>query len=226
MNIKGAIFDMDGTLVDSLMLWDILWSEFGKRYFNDSTYRPAKDADKAVRTMHFKDATAFLHSKYGIGSSADELYKLSNEIFIDFYKNKVTVKPGVYELLDYLYDNGVKMCIASASEVSLIKLAIEHCKLDKYFDEIISCADIGKGKDVPDVFLMSLDHLKTSLEDTWVFEDSYVALTTAKNANFKTVGVFDKYGYNQDIMKENSTIYVGESEDMTKLISLFKFETK
>ena len=224
MIIDGAIFDMDGTLVDSLMLWDILWAEFGKRYFSDSTYRPSKDADKAVRTMHFKDATKFLHTKFGIGKNPEELYLLSNEIFIDFYTNKVKIKKGVLEFLDYLYKNNVKMCIASASEQKLVELAIKCCGLEKYFSAVISCADIGKGKDTPEVFFLAHKHLGTQLSRTWVFEDSYVALTTAANSGFKTVGVFDKYSYNQDIMKEKSDIYISENEDMSKLIDIFKID--
>ncbi len=226
MLIKGAIFDMDGTLVDSLMLWDILWAEFGERYFSDSTYRPSADADKAVRTMHFKDATKYLHSKFGIGKNPEELYELSNEIFIDFYTNKVKIKNGVLDFLEYLYQNNIKMCIASASEQRLVELAVKCCGLGKYFSSVISCADIGKGKDVPDVFLLAREHLGTPLCETWVFEDSYVALTTAVNAGFRTVGVFDKYSYNQDIMKENSDIYIGENEDMRKLIDILKIGKK
>lgn len=223
MKIKGAIFDMDGTLVDSLILWDILWHEIGIKYFNDSTYRPPQEADKTIRTMHFKDATKFLHKECNMSGTAEELYNFSNEILIDFYKNKVKIKKGVIAFLDHLYQNNVKMCIASASAPELVKSAIEHCKINKYFQNIVSCADIGKGKDSPDVFLIAKDLLRTELEDTWVFEDSYLALITAKNAGFKTVGVYDKYSFNQDVLQENSTIYLGENEDYTNLINIFTF---
>ena len=70
MDIKVAIFDMDGTLVDSLMLWEMLWSTFGERYLNDKSFAPSIEDDKKVRTLTLKDAMHILtplflqYSKY------------------------------------------------------------------------------------------------------------------------------------------------------------------
>ena len=57
-NIKGAIFDLDGTLIDSLMLWDVIWNEFGKRFLNRGSFTPAEKDNKAVRTMTLCIASA------------------------------------------------------------------------------------------------------------------------------------------------------------------------
>lgn len=153
MNIKGAIFDMDGTLIDSLMVWDVLWDKFGEMFLKDKKFRPNKDDDKAVRTMTLRDAMYYLHSVYRLGNCGEELLETANEIIMDFYSNEVTVKKDVVEFLEYCHTNGVKMCIASATDIRLIQIAIEHCHLEKYFSQIFSCAEIGKGKDELDIYL-------------------------------------------------------------------------
>ena len=217
-NIKGAIFDMDGTLVDSLMLWDVLWEKFGVKFLNHEGFRPFEEDDKSVRTMTLKDAMEHIHSKYNIGKSGAELLEMANEILRNFYSNDVELKKGVSEFLEYCYVKGIKMCIASATDISLIKLAVEHLKIGKYFVDILSCAEIGKGKDQPDIYLKSLESLGTSAEKTCVFEDSHIAIDTADKIQIKTVGIYDKYNYGQEEIKKIATVYIAEGETIEKLI--------
>lgn len=217
-SIKGAIFDMDGTLIDSLMLWDIVWDKFGEIYLKNERFRPDAEDDKAVRTMTLKDAMEHVHSVYGIGKSGEELLETANEIIINFYSNEVEVKKGAAEFLEYCYENGIKMCIASATDMRLIKIAVEHCRLEKYFPDILSCAEIGKGKDEPDIYLKAIACLGTGMEETCVFEDSHIAIKTANRIGVKTVGIYDKYNYGQDEMKKIADAYIGEGETLLKLL--------
>ena len=222
MKIKGAIFDMDGTIVDSLVLWDVLWKELGNRYLSSSDFKPTEEDDRTMRTMLLLDSMKMTHEKYKLGQSGEELYGIACEIIMDFYENQLEMKEGARELLDYLYENGVKMCIASASVPNVIEAAMKRCELSKYFVGVVSCADVGCGKDRPDVFLRSLELLGTSIDDTWVLEDSYVAVCTAKKAGFRTVGVYEKCNFCQDILEQNSDVYVSERDDLTKVIDYFE----
>ncbi len=218
MKAKAAIFDMDGTLIDSLMFWDYLWDYLGNKYLNGEKFRPEGDVEKAVRTLPLGEAMFLVHEKCGIADSGEELFSLATELIRKFYQEEVKVKDGVLEFLEHCKECGTKMCIASATDKELVKIAMKHCGIDKYITKIFSCNDIGKGKEEPDVFLAAAEFLGEAVCDTWVFEDSYVALTTAFDAGFKTVGIYDKYGFRQDIMGEKSVEYIGEGETLKSLI--------
>ena len=218
MHVKAAIFDMDGTLVDSLMLWNVIWSTFGKTYLNDPDFMPDKADDCKVRTQTLKEAMYFIHSTYGLGESGDELLRLANDIMFDFYANSVELKSGVKEFLEHCKNNGVRMCIASATAPELLDLALQHCDIKKYFSKVFSCGELGKGKDKPDVFLLAKDYLDAGVEDTWVFEDSLTAIKTATKIGMKTVGVYDRFNYGQERIQELACVYIGEGETLLKLI--------
>ena len=218
MKIKGAIFDMDGTLVDSLMFWDYLWRELGRMFLDTNDFKPSEEVDRNVRTMIFTSAMSYVKKQYGIKASEDELVRFATSKLADFYRYDVKVKRGVIEFLNYLKHQSVKMCIASATDMEYLRIAIESCGLSEYFEFVLSCADIGKGKDQPDIYLMAQNTMGYRAEDICVFEDSYVALETAKAAGFKTVGIYDKYNFGQERLRDASMIYLSESNSMDELI--------
>lgn len=94
MNIKVAIFDMDGTLVDSLMTWDVLWADLGEKFLNDSSFLPTREDDKRVRTLALKDSMDLIHKTYRLGESGEELLTEANRMLNDFYAKRVEMKKG------------------------------------------------------------------------------------------------------------------------------------
>ena len=218
MKIKAAIFDMDGTLIDSLKIWNVLWSKIGEAYLNDQTFRPSEEDDKKVRTLMFKDAMELIHKNYHLGKSGAEVLALANQILIDFYANEVTLKDGVLEFLEHCKQNGVKMCLATASTPDLLNIAIHHCDIGKYFLNKFSCSTLGKGKEEPDIYLLAADSLGENISETWVFEDSLVAIETATKIGMPTVGIYDRFNFGQDKIKEIATKYIGPEETLLKLI--------
>ena len=209
---------MDGTLVDSLMLWDVLWSTFGDKYLNDKSFSPSVEDDKKVRTLTLKDAMLLIHNNYKLGESGEELLSLANSIMNDFYANRVELKDGVRAFLEHCKNNGVKMCIASATAPELIEVALKHCDIEKYFLKVFSCGAIGKGKDEPDVFLQAAEFLGAEIKETWLFEDSLVAIETATKIGMPTVGIYDRYNFGQDRIKKIATEYINSTETILKLI--------
>jgi beta-phosphoglucomutase-like phosphatase (HAD superfamily) len=92
------------------------------------------------------------------------------------------------------------------------------CGLGKYFSKVISCNDVGKGKEHPDVFIAAHEYLGTPKDSTWVFEDSVAAIETAVSAGYKTVGIYDQYNFGLDRIPSIATVYIDKGESLAKLI--------
>lgn len=219
MKIKYAIFDLDGTLVDTLFLWDEIWNKFGEKYCGGKSFSPTAEEDNAFRTLPLAKTMEIIHENYGMGESGKELLDFANELIVDFYANAVELKAGVKQFIEYCYANGTKLCVASASAPDLIDLALKHCGIYSYFLNVLSCETLGKGKDRPDIYLQAQALLGGQAEETWVFEDSLTALRTAEKLGMPRVGIYDRCNDNQSAVKAHSTIYVGEGETLEKLIA-------
>lgn len=208
--IKGAIFDLDGTLFDSMFVWDTI----GEIYLRSIGYEPKENLNETFKTMSLYNAACYYKSEYGVTLSVDEIMDGVNRMVEKYYINEVQLKTGVYDFIKHLHNIGVKMCIATATDKYLVEAALERCGIKECFSEIFTCTSVGHSKDEPDIYREALRHLATPKEDTFVFEDAIYAIRTAKKDGFRVVAIYDKSEENQAEIKSLCDHYITDYTDM------------
>ena len=216
MRIRGAIFDVDGTLLDSMFIWDTI----GETYLRSIGYQPKENLNETFKNMSLHQAARYYQTEYGVTRSIDEIMDGVNAMLERYYRFEVPLKPGVAELLERLRQDGVKLCIATATDRHLVEAALDRCGVLSCFGEIFTCNEVGHGKDEPDIFEEALRFLGTRREETLVFDDALYAVRTAKEAGFPVAAVYDSHERSQAEVRARSDLYL---EDLTQLVELQKF---
>ena len=207
--LTGAIFDFDGTLLDSMFIWDTI----GEDYLRTLGKEPHEDLKETFMTLTLEEAAEYYREHYKVTLSVTEIVDSINAMVERIYRTKVTLKPGVMAYLRLLKERGVKMCVATVTDRYLVEDTLERLGILHYFSEIFTCAEVGYGKDKPIIYQKALEHLGTAKEETFVFEDSLFALETAKIDGFPTVGVYDMHESRQEEMKRLADCYVRSFEE-------------
>lgn len=209
MKITGAIFDMDGTLLDSMDYWASAPSEF----LRQNGIVPPPDAGRFFLEKGMTSAHKLWSEECGLTLSLEETREQIYAITKKGYESNVRVKAGARELLDRLKANGVKMCLATATDRDVVEAVLKRLGIDSYFSRIFTCTEVGKGKAFPLIYETALDYLGTDKETTYIFEDAHYAIVTAKGAGFKVVGIYDRNVYvPKDEIKALCDIYLDEDD--------------
>lgn len=212
MTCKGIIFDMDGTLLDSMDYWN----HMGDYFF--AYHKLPKDPNflKVPSEMEEDRIREYLNERYGFHYDKDSFYREYHEIMEPVYMTMVEPKPYVREFLKYLKEEGVKTCVATATRHSTAEMVLRHLGLMDDIEFLLSCSDVGVGKHRPDIYLKSCEKLGLSVSETVVFEDVPMCVETAKKAGFKVVGVFDAYAPKGDdvLMRKLSDRYIAGYDEL------------
>ena len=214
MNIKGAIFDFDGTLFDSMHVWETI----GNGYLLSIGITPREDLTEKFKKMTLTEAAVFYKKNYGVEESVEEIVEDVNRVVGIRYRDEVMPKPGIPEFLEALRASGAVMSIATVTDRKMIESALARTGLRHYFTDIFSCETLGLGKDKPEIFELATRVMGTPKENTVIFEDSYFAATTAKRAGFTVVGVYDKYEKPTAELEKLADMYVRDTRELTGLI--------
>ena len=206
--IKGAIFDFDGTLVDSMFIWDT----FGEDYLRTLGKEPRVNLTETFKTFTLEQAAEYYREHYGVTLSVGEIVDGVNEMVAEIYRTKVALKNGVPEFLRDLQIKGVKMCVATVTDRPIVEDVLVSLGIRDFFVEILTCAEVGYNKETPHIYRAALGVLGTKKDETVVFEDALHALITAKKDGFKVAAVYDRHERNQTQMKENSDYYITNYE--------------
>lgn len=210
MNLKGAIFDLDGTLLDSMPCWDSI----GKDYLKRKGRVPPENLNEILAAMNLAQSARYFKREYSIPDSEEEIMNEIIGLIEDHYLFTVPLKAAVIPVLDSLHKNHVRMCVATATDSRLAKAALERLGALKYFDFIFTCSDAGMGKDQPEFFLKVLELLKTPKHETMVFEDALHAIKSAKAAGLLVTAVYDESAHRQqEGIKSLADMYLNSFED-------------
>lgn len=186
--IKGAIFDADGTLLNSMPVWEHL----GELYLKSLGIVAEKDLDETLFEMSMQQGAEYMIEQYHLDLSLEQVIDGINQELRDFYKNRVPLKEGVRDFLEGLREEHIPIMIATAGNRSNLVAALKRLQIQNWFEGILTCTEMGVGKGSPDIYLAAALQMDIEPKETLVFEDAYHAIRTAKKAGFPTVAVYDK----------------------------------
>lgn len=186
--VKGAIFDLDGTLVDSLGIW----KEIDKRFFNAHNMELPKDYQAKILHLNFMQMAQFTHDEYGFSESAEQIAAIWTQMSEDAYKHTIKIKPGVKEFLQKVKDKGIKISLATANKEDLYKSCLINNGIYDLFDYCLDVNCINSSKTSPLIYQTLTNKMGYSIDECIVFEDILAAVKVAKGAGFKVCAVYDK----------------------------------
>lgn len=213
--IKGAIFDIDGVILDSMPIWD----KAGEMYLCSLGFQPEPGLAKTMFSMSMGEGAKYLRERYQMDMDEVEIIKGINRTIEDFYAFQVQLKEGVEQFLKGLRQYGIKTVAATTSDRQVFERALKRLNVTGYFERIFTSSETGAGKSKPDIFLAAAEHMGTIPKETWVFEDALYAIRTAKNAGFRTVGVYDDSSLDDmDEIMKISDIYLRKLDNVHDFI--------
>ncbi|HJB16696.1 MAG TPA: HAD family phosphatase [Candidatus Blautia excrementipullorum] len=189
MNKNYAIFDMDGTLVDSMPYWQRLAEEY-LRLKNIRDIRT--EVLERIRPMTILEAARYFKEIYHFDSESEDIAREVNELMAEHYREDIPLKPGIKEYLAKLKERNVKMCVASATAEYLMEACLRRLGILEEFEFLLSCETVGAGKHSPEVYYLAAKKLGAEPQDTAIYEDAFHAVQTAKNAGFYVAAVYDE----------------------------------
>lgn len=189
MEIDGAIFDIDGTLCDSL--W--VWKEIDKRFLNRRGFEVPPDYSKAIDAMNFRLTAEYTIERFKLDETPEALMNEWLDMARDIYAHEIGLKTGAKELLLSLKERGVKLGIATSSYEELYIPLLKNNGVFELFSAVMDTT-MTRGKAFPDIYLAVADKMGVEPSRCVVFEDIPLGLKSAKEGGFKTVAVYDRFG--------------------------------
>ena len=200
---KAVIFDLDGTLVDSMWMWKSIDIEFlGSRGF-----ACPDDLEKEIEGMSFTETAFYFKERFKLKEPIEEIKGVWTEMSLDKYKNEVPLKPGAREFLTYLSDQGMKTGIATSNGREMVDAVIDALNIGAYFHVVATSCEVAAGKPAPDIYLKVANELRTDPAKCLVFEDVPAGILAGKRAGMTVCAVDDEFSKKMELEKRELADY-------------------
>lgn len=198
--IRAVIFDLDGTLIDSMWMWRQIDIDYLARH----GHALPEDLQESIDGMSFSETAVYFKERFSLSDSLDQIKSDWNQMAYDIYVNEVPLKPGVLQFLQYLKRNGIKTGIATSNSRELLLAVLESLGIAEYFDELHTSCEVTRGKPAPDIYLLVAKMLEVAPEHCLVFEDIMQGIHAGKAAGMRVCAVKDEFSINQEEEKCSS----------------------
>ena len=191
---KAILFDLDGTLVDSMWMWGQIDIEFLGRF----GYECPEDLQKTIEGMSFSETAVYFKDRFDLPMTLDEIKECWIDMSIEKYRHEVPLKDGALEFLKYCKANGIKTAIATSNGREIVDALIDSLQIGSFLQEVITACEVNAGKPEPDIDLEAARRLSVPASDCLVFEDIPAGILAGKRAGMTVIAVEDAWSGNQD----------------------------
>ncbi len=217
--IKGVIFDLDGTILDSTWVWRQIDIDFLGEY----GYEVPEDYVEAIIPLTIKESAIYTKERFNIPLSIEKIIIRWNEMAKVAYEKKVQLKEGTKELLQWLKEQGICMGIATSNDAALFEPCLKNNDVFSYFHSYTEVNEVQRGKEFPDVYIKEAEKMGCKPEECLVLEDIIPALKSAKEGGFHTVGVQEAaWNYTEKQWQESCEYSVTKLNEVIALIKSWK----
>ncbi len=215
IGIKGVIFDLDGTLIDSMGIWYDIDRKF---LAENGVKNPPADISDRMKKMTIYESSELFINEFKLSCTKEYVVKRIEELVRIEYEENIPLKPYAAEILDFLDNRGISYGVATATYHSLAEAVLKRCGIRDRFEFLLTDKDYPRGKKFPDIFLGAAEILGARPNEILVAEDALHCVETAKNAGFITAAVYDKASEcDKEILSETADFYISGLNEIENL---------
>ena len=210
-NIEGAVFDLDGTLLDSSWVWE----KVDEKFLGDRGFQVPDDYVDEISPLGAERAAVYTIERFGLNEDKDDIVREWIEMAKKEYATEVVCKPYAKEFLEELHKLNIKMAVATSSDRKLFMKTLEREGILKYFQKIVTVDEVERGKGYPDIYEEAARRIKVNPHKCLVFEDILAGVTGASLGEFNVVAVFDeKSKHNWEKIKSISKYSINDYKEL------------